>query len=575
MRKLQKGAVAFVAAAVIVQALMPSGALAEERRITLEEALKLAAAESGELAQSRLQVQAKTIELTQAQGAVANQSEKDSSLLAKAHSLSQDLGIGLKAPEARKVLGEAKRELSSKELQLRSEVEKLFFTMLQAADNAALLEQKWTQAQKRLTTLETKQKFGAAGQEEADKQKEALDRAQSELKVARLALKSAKLQLEEKLGIDPESAFTAESKPDYVVLTQEQLWKFVAHAEKHDFELYKDTEARKMAEEKVHLTRKLYSAKFGEKDMRLIEAMYSTPAMDYELFMANYDSLLGEIKRKWEGIFLIPVPIVPIILPIPKVVLQGEYDGLRYFDDEPYSLPVSMLEADKARLKEQDTRKKLINKVKKSYLDAKTAEEAYAQALKLVDTRKAELEAASKKRAVGWIKDDEFEKASQASEETQKAAIAGYYAYKSALSALNVVSAGALDSAWKPGTLPYLAIDDGLEPIKEQPSEPGGGRTFSGKWTVKDAVEGVTGELTIQVPKELGATAFALLTKDGRPIGGKVPLDGKLVHLNVVFADMSGLKVQFYKDAEVIAEAVPDGYGSSGALPVTLKGKGE
>lgn len=460
LRKLQKAAVALMAAAVIVQGLMPSGTLAEERRITLEEALKLAAAESGELAQSRLQVQAKTIELTQAQDAVTNQREKDSSSrLAKPHSLSQDLGIGLKVPEARKVLGEAERELASKELQLRSEVEKLVFTTLQAADNAALLEQKWTQAQKRLTTLETKLKFGAAGQEEADKRKEAVDRAQSELKVARLALKSAKLQLGEKLGIDPESAFTVEAKPDHVVLTQEQMREFVAYAEKHDFELYKDTEARKLAEEKVHLTRKLYYAKFGEKDMRLIEAMYSTPAMDYELFMANYDSLLGEIKRKWEGIFLIPVPIVPIVLRVPKVVLQGEYDGLRYFDDAPYSLPVSMLEADKARLKEQDTRKKLIDKVKKSYLDAKTAEEAYAQALMLVDTHKTELEAASKKHAVGWIKDDEFEKASEASEEAQKGAIAGYYAYRSALSALNVVSAGALDSAWKPGTLPYRAAE--------------------------------------------------------------------------------------------------------------------
>lgn len=474
MRRLQKATVVLAATAVIVQCSMPSGALAEERRIALEEALKLAAAESGELAQSRLQIQAKTIELAQAQGAAANRSEKDSSLIAKPHSLAQDLDIGLKVPEARKLLGEAKRELASKELQLRSEVEKLYFTTLQAADNAALLEQKWAQAQRRLATLETKLKFGAAGQDEADKQKEAVDRAQSELKAARLALKSAKLQLGEKLGIDPASAFTVEAKPDYVVLTQEQMWKFVAYAEEHDFELYKDMETRTMAEEKVHLTRKLYSAEFGGKDMRLIEAMYSTPAMAYEPFMANYDSLLGEIKRKWEGLFLIPVPVVPIILPVPKALLQGEYGGLRYFDESPYSLPVSMLEADKARLKEQDTRKKLINNVKKSYLDAKTAEEAYVQALKLADTRKTELEAASKKHAAGWIKDDEFEKASQASEEAQKGAISGYYAYMSALSTLNVVSAGALDSAWKPGPLPYLTIDDGLEPIKEQPSEPGG-----------------------------------------------------------------------------------------------------
>lgn len=575
MKRLQQAAAAWTAAALILQCQLPSQALAEVRSIPLEEARKLAAEESGELGQARIQIQTKAMELTQAQSALAHQGEKDGSLFAKPHSLSQDLDIRLKVPAAREQLGEAKRELASKELQLRSEVEKLYDTVLQTMDNEALITQKWQLAQKQLETLETKRKFGIIQQEEADKGKEAADQAASELKVARLAVKSAKLQLGEKLGIDPESDFTLESKPVYIVLTQAQMWKFVAYAEKNDFELYKDTESRKMAEEKVNLTRKLYASKFGEKEMRLLEAMYSAPAMDYNLFMANYDNLLAEIERKWEGIFMIPVPFVPMILPVPKVLLQGEYDGLRYFDDVRYSLPVSMLELDKARLKEQDTRKKLMNKVKKSYLDAKTAEEAYAQALRLADQRKAELEAAGKKQAVGWMKEDEYEKVKLASEEAQKGAIAGYYAYKSALSSLNIVSGGALDNAWKPGPLPYRDIDDGLAPMTEPSPRTGAERTFSGRWTVKDAVEGITAELSVQVPKELGATHYALFTKEGKPVGGKVPLDGKIVHLNQVFAGMSNLTIRFFKDNDAIAEAVPDGYGSSGTLAITLTGKGE
>ncbi|WP_025846067.1 hypothetical protein [Paenibacillus ehimensis] len=43
---------------------------------------------------------------------------------------------------------------------------------------------------------------------------------------------------------------------------------------------------------------------------------------------------------------------------------------------------------------------------------------------------------------------------------------------------------------------------------------------------MKDTVDGVTGELTLQVPKELGATAFALLTKM-KPIGGKLGWTGR------------------------------------------------
>ncbi|MDO3675969.1 hypothetical protein [Paenibacillus ehimensis] len=47
---------------------------------------------------------------------------------------------------------------------------------------------------------------------------------------------------------------------------------------------------------------------------------------------------------------------------------------------------------------------------------------------------------------------------------------------------------------------------------------------------MKDTVDGVTGELTLQVPKELGATAFALLTKM-KPIGGKLRLDGTVLRV--------------------------------------------
>lgn len=574
MKKLRRIAATVLAAELLAFSMLPTGAEAAGRLITMEEAIALAAKESADLRQSKLQIQTKTIELNQSQSAMSNQAEKDSGLFAKPHNLTKDLEIRLKIPAAREQVGEAKQELASKERALRAEIEKLYFAAMQAIEQEAAEEQKWQKVRDELNKTETKQRFGVMTKEEADKQKEAMEKADSALKVAKLAVKTAKLQLGAKLGIDPESDFSLEYNPDYALLTPDQLWRFVSHAEKSDFALFKDTEARKLAEEKVNVTRKLYASKFGADTVQMIEAMYASPGeTDYELFMANYENMLADIKSKWEGFFFIP--FIYIILPIPKSWFQGEYDGLRYFDDIRYSLPVSMMDLDKARLKEQDTRKKLINQVKASFLDAKTAEESYAQALKLADKQKTELAAAEKKRAVGWMKDDEFEKVQQAESDARKGAIAGFYAYKTALSTLNTATSGALDGGWRSGLLPYKDIDDGLQPINEAPADPNAGRKFSGSWTVKEVVEGVTSELTVKVPKELGATHFALVTKDGLEVGPKTPIDGKFVHVSAVFGTMSDLVFQFYKDADMIAAVTPDGYGSSGALTIIMNGGAE
>ncbi|MDQ1909550.1 hypothetical protein RAC89_03405 [Paenibacillus sp. GD4] len=568
-------AAVLLAAAVLCASVLPSQTAFGAGLLTLEEAVAKATEQSSELGEARIQMNAKVIELSQAQAAVNHQAEKDFSLFAKPHSLSKDLELKLKVPTARKQLNEAKRELAGKELALRAEIEKLYEGAMQAMEYEALVLRKWNDAKKSAEDAEKLVRFKVKMQEEADKAKEAFAKAESELKLARLALKAAKLQLGEKLGIDPESDFSLGLEPSYAVLTQEQMWRFISHAEKNDFTLYKDTEARKLAEEKVIVTRRLYASKFGQNEMRLIEAMYSSPSMDYELFMANYDILLEDIKRKWEGIFLIPIPFLPIILPIPKVILQGEYDGLRYFDDIRYSLPVSMLEQDKARLKERDTRGKLVNKIKKSFLDAKGAEESYAQALKQADRVREELEAARKKHAVKWITDEELAKSVQASEDADKAAMTGYYAYKSALSALNLASAGAVDAALKPGVLPYQDIDDGLAPMGEPPADPNAAKRLVGSWSVKEAVEGITSELTVKAPKELGATHFALVTWDGKPVGLKVPIDGKVTHISTVFGDMSQLKIELYKDNTVLASVVPEGNGSTGTLTIEASGREE
>ncbi|MEI7025488.1 TolC family protein [Paenibacillus sp. y28] len=550
-------------------------AYAEGKRITLEEAVQEAMKRSADLKDARMAVDKKQKELQQAQEAVNHQAAKDSSLFAKPHSLSKDLEIRLKVPEARNQYNGALMDEAAARRKVKAAAEKLYFNSLQAIEQEKLVRQRQEEAAREEKELRTKLRFGVVAQQEVDTAAESLAAVNSELKQARLSLKSASMQLAEAIGTNPEAELELELRPRYAILNQDRLWRSMSYAEKNDTALYKDTAARMLAEEKVNVTRRLYTNKFGPGTVQIIEAMYAAPGpeMDYELFNASYDRMLDNIKKQWEGFYLIPVPFLPI-LPIPKVILQGEYDGLRYFDDMKYSLPVSMLDQDKARLKEAETRKNLILQTKQSFYDTKASEEAFAQALIKADKARQALDNAGKKHQAGWMTEEEYKAVQEALAEAEKGAVTGLFSYLSALSAFNMATSGALDSAYVDGWLPYGDIDDGLSPL-QQPQDQLSPGQLAGAWTLKDAVEGVTSTFRVSIPPAVGATHYTLLTDQGVTVGDPVKLTEPVIHVNAVFGEMSLLKVQLLQDGKPVAEALVEGSGSGGALQIQLADKGE
>lgn len=547
---------------VAVQAAaLPVAHAANGPLLNMQSALDIGQKNSPELQDLAATLDQKKIELQQAQKVKR----------AKPNSLAKNIDVQMKVPTARSALSRTEREIKLKTLSVRLDIEKMYMNAYLAEvayDNAVRMQ---ADTRKMRDDVRAKNRFGLATDDQVKAAEEAMEKADSEVKMAELAFKGSRLDLGGKTGLDLEADYRFDIRKKWAPLDQGVLFLLLDRAEQTDLDLYKAVEDRKLAQGKVNATHQIFQRKFGWGTARMVAGMYTKPdgSTDYPAFMRDYEAMLQNVKEKWEWFFFFPAPWI-IILPIPKPWLQGEYDGLRFFEDIRYSLPVSMMDLDKAKLKEADTRKNVINKIKKSYLDAKQTEEAYIQTLKARDVAREQLRAAESKVKFGTITEEELLKVREAYIKKEQTVLSSFVAYQSMLSQLDAFSGGAISQRYRPGEIPPpYNVDSGLGPMK--PPAAAAVKPL-GKWKLKERAESLSSEFSVEPAGVPGVTHFQLVTKDGQPIGAATPVKEKVIHLNLVFADLQQVKVILLNGSTKLAEAELEGMGEGLLLPAQKEG---
>jgi hypothetical protein len=526
------------------------------KTLTMREAIDQGLKISPQLRDAKTDILKKKIELEQAQHAVKNEEAKASGLFAKPRNLGQELSTRLKVPEARKQLYIAQETLRQSMNTARFDVQKAYLAAYQDAVAEENARKKAEEAKTAVETVKKKRKFGLADSTEQEKTDKALEKSQSEYKQAQLTAKSSRLALGKLLNLEMENKVQLSFEPDYADLNQKQLPAYIARAQKSTLSLLKDTEDRRLADEKLNTTRDLYSSKFGSARMKVMDGMYKAKDVDLELFLASYETTLSQVKKDWEGFFMLLG-----FIPIPKSLLQGEFDGLRYLDDLRDALPIATMEQNKALLQEKESRNAVIAAVRQSFLEAKGAEEGYAQALRDKDNAVANLDKANQKLKLSLMKTDELLAYKDAVIQADQQILSAQMAYKMALGKLDMDTGGAVERTIKKGILPYRDLDDGLAAVKPQkPKAP------LGTWKLKPSVGTLLSDFSVMVNKKLGATEYAVFTKEGRAIGKRTKMNKPVRNLSLKFSSIDQLKVDLYQKGKKINELPLEGKGNSGQL---------
>ncbi|WP_141692702.1 stalk domain-containing protein [Paenibacillus pectinilyticus] len=526
------------------------------KALTMGEAIDQGLKKSTQLRDAKTDVLKKRIELEQAQHTVNNEAAKATGAFAKPHNLSQDLSTNLKVPDARSQLFMAQETLRQSTNAVRYDIEKSYLTAYQDAVAEERSRKKNEAAKADVDTVKKKRKYGLADAAEQEKADKALEKSVSDYKQAQLTAKSSRLALGKLLQLDMENKVELSFQPDYADLNQRILPAYIAMAQKTTISLLKDTETRRLADEKLNTARNLYSNKFGPARMRVMDGLYQQQDIDMDLFQASYDETLQRVKEDWQGFFMLLG-----IIPIPKSLLQGEFDGIRYLDDLTNALPLATMEQNKAQLQEKESRNGVIADVRQSFLEAKGTEESYAQALRDKDNAATSLAKATQKLKLSLMKADELQAYQEAVDQADQQIVAAQIGYKMAIGKLDLATGGAVDRTLRPGILPYKDIDDGLSPIKPQkPQAP------LGTWKIKPAVGQLLSDFSISVSKKLGATEYAVFTKAGKRIGKPVKINKPVRNLSLKFSQTDQLKVVLYKKGKVLQTLPLDGKGSTGQL---------
>ncbi|WP_158606571.1 stalk domain-containing protein [Paenibacillus ginsengarvi] len=552
--RLKLGFITLLVFAAPLAAAVPAAG-ADLKTLSLQEAASRALANSPELRDARTGIRQKQSELEQARYARKSEEEKAAGPFAKPRNLSQQLQTGMKVPEAQMQLTVALEQARQTSIQVKNDAEQSYLTAFQAMLAEQAARNKRDEALREADATGQKLKYGLAKQADKEKAAQALERASSAYKQAQLAAKGARLALGGKIGTSLEQPVAMTFDPVYADLSERALPGYISGALAANTALIRDVESRRLADEKLNATRQLYASKFGAGRMKAFDRMYDAGNIDMDLFTASYESLLEQVRQDWEGYYW-------IIFPIPKKLFQGEFDGLRYLDDLRNGLPLATMEQGKAALKEKESREAVIAAVRQTYLDAKTAEEAYAQALRAREAAFGALGKAESKRKLGLSPPEELEQAEEAYESADSQVLSAQIAYMGAIGKLNVDTGGALERTYKPGLLPYKGIDDGLSPVQPAPVQPA-----SGKWTLRPAIGELLSEFTAVPDKRLKATDYVLIGEGGRIVGGKTKAGKPVRALTVVLAKPEQMRIALYRGDELIGEA-PLGGGTSGSFTI-------
>jgi hypothetical protein len=206
---------------LLLQAYYPAKTIHAAQLITLEDVIQRGVKLDQSIKDLQENVNKKKYEQTQAQEAIQDQAERDTSSIGKPHSLSKDMDIVMKIPNARSGYALALQAVLDKQRSVSADLTKLYTKVFQSMRAVPKVQLKLDKTNKSVKDLQTKLKFGLATQADIKDAEKAVELVDSELKLAQLDYKNSKIELGDKIGKNLEKDdFTFEIKPTYAELSQ-------------------------------------------------------------------------------------------------------------------------------------------------------------------------------------------------------------------------------------------------------------------------------------------------------------------------------------------------------------------
>ena len=533
-----------------------------ENNLTLQEVRTLAIENSQGVENTKIDLIKKQIELKQAKEAIADTIKKENTIrfsllfnikFPEKHGMPKEIELLTSVPEIENDIVVLEKKKQNEMLQSQTAAEQAYYDVLLTQYKQRSIVSRLGELKEAEVQLDRQVKLGTGKKSDLEYIQDRISALEKE-RARNIVLEDEKItKLAGIIGKNHLLGYEITEEIQEVSFQRSQLEEMTNYALEHDFELFQKRQARMLAEKETNVILGIYKNVYPQY-MSEIESYIKThedSQIDYEDFIARYNTTLDNIDSPWYGSYVINLIFFKIY--IPKEWFKGEYSGTRYMEDEKYQLFLTLVDRDKAIQEEKQAEQALKETVKTAYATLKTMEGSIKEMQENLVQSEIRYQQKLQQNQKGLVDFTELENARESLYQQQSVLYEAKIEYAKSLSAFNGQTAGFVND--------FLDISQ----TEEKNYAVGQSVMNQATWHIKTNITDYNFMFGVFVPEEYDVDSYQLFY-EGQAIGEKLPLTETLTHLSVAYGDTTLLTVMFYKGDILKYIAQIDGVSYDGVL---------
>lgn len=545
-----------------------SGAEAASKALLLEQAQKLALANSSDLTKKQNEIILKKMKYVEAvdgiKAKVKNlRSFRWTPLLSfkfpQQLDLVEEFELNIKPITLQAEIDTLTHELNEIRLSTLADVNKQYTDLYILQEKISFTEERLAGSQQELTQNEARLITGDATEADVEKMRSSVDALKTELSNLKSKFESGKTKLSDTIKLDVSSGYTFRNSLKTLSLPREQLDSVINYALANDHTYYVAKAAASTALLNLNAYESLMKNQYGGK-MNYIQSYINQSKqgqdVDYAAFQMKYKEMIKALDKPWAGSIRI------LFFRFTLEWFKGAISGSRYIEDEMYAVYTACMEYAAAEKERAAAEKELRSSINEAYDTLIVQFKAYESAQALSDKASATLDKVLALNKVGKAEYSEVKDARDNYQEMQLEAVDALATYNTLLYDFDKTTCGAITLYMKGEGIETGAGGSGdsyseIDPI----SDP--------YYYIYSKVADLTFTIGVSIPEgfEPAIDGFEIWV-DATQIGQRTKTGEELTHLLLDYQENPDMTIRLYNGDEFVCECVIDASVPRDVLPI-------
>lgn len=532
---------------------LPVRAEAAVKRLSLEEAQRLAIANSEnyrkiqnkiELQEIKYAAAVKSIRMKRKNMATFRWTPLLSFKFPEKPTLADEYEWQYKPLQISCVIQELTHQLEDEKIASREKVTQVFVETYICQEKIAFYEECLEAAQDTLQRGMMRLALGEAKQADIDKMEQKVSRLTTELALQMRTFENNKSRLSGLIDLDVTSDYLFLEPLVDADIPRDILDELVEYTLARDHEYYDIRLETQLSLSSFNMVRSMMENKYGRRMnpvQPFIQQALNGEKIDSSAFKKAYNQMLVDIDSPWEGSYRI------LFIRFPKEWFKGAVDGSRYVEDDPYVLYTEALEYADALREQKSAGEELTQRVRDDFETIKTAQIAYEDAVRAFEELAEDLEKGTQLNRIGSMTYEELSDIQAEYEEQELARLELLGEYSKLLYAYDRLTCGGITAYLEGTDINMTAARGGNSYLADEVK----GTAY---YYIEYAVQDNLFRLGVSIPEDysIDITAFELYV-NGEKVGDRTEVTEYLEHLGLELDNTESVQLHLYNGDELTA----------------------